>query len=148
MAENYTPNKMELSDIHGGVKYENGKAPDVNDFNKMVEGIAFAQENGGGAKLYLHKVTVKPPNGGTSKILFLSKSDTPFGYENTDPNVSTTHYFSLPYSYLPIYIDNNLISAYMQVYYNAVQMVYFDVAGGLNARTVEYVGGDYDIDEY
>ena len=36
MAKDYTPNKLDLNTFHGGKHYENGQAPDVNDFNKMV----------------------------------------------------------------------------------------------------------------
>ena len=61
MAENYTANKMDLSSVHGGVKYENGLAPDVGDFNKMVEGIAYAQEKAesGVKKAYTYVVFLR-----------------------------------------------------------------------------------------
>lgn len=57
MAKDYTPNKLDLSTFHGGKQYENGQAPNVEDFNKLVEGVAHAQENGGGFKLYKHIFT-------------------------------------------------------------------------------------------
>lgn len=57
MAKDYTPNKLDLNAFHGGKQYENGQALNVEDFNKLVEGVAHAQENGGGVKLYKHIFT-------------------------------------------------------------------------------------------
>ena len=61
MAENYTANKLELATLHNGVKYENGQAPSVDDFNRVVEGVAYAQENNG-TKLYLHQLNILVEN--------------------------------------------------------------------------------------
>jgi hypothetical protein len=78
----YQPKKMTVSDINVGQKYQNGQAPQVDDFNKVVEGVAYATEkaeqansNGGGTKLFRH--FLKSSLQGAT-LTFLSRQDTAF----------------------------------------------------------------------
>lgn len=48
---NFTPQKIDLSLIHGGQRYENGKTLDASAINAALEGVAYAQANAKGAVL-------------------------------------------------------------------------------------------------
>jgi hypothetical protein len=43
----FTPNEMNLSQINGGNQFVNGDIVEADTLNKVIEGVAFAQENGG-----------------------------------------------------------------------------------------------------
>ena len=152
---NYKNSKMEVTDIHGGVEYVNGQSPDVNDFNKMVEGIGYATEKADEFQstiLYLHTIPVRSiSNSKEYNISFLSKIDTPFGYKNTDESLSTDYVFSLPTSDLnplPIFIYTDTVAQYMvlfhmRTYYNKESIIFIDESGKVISDTIEYVGGAY-----
>lgn len=43
---NFTPQKIDLSQIHGGQRYENGQTLDANAINAALEGAAYANSKG------------------------------------------------------------------------------------------------------
>ena len=83
----FTPNEMNLSQINGGNRFVNGDIVEADTLNKVIEGVAYAQENGGSGSGGGSSVEVVQSTG-TSTTAVMSQKATTEAINSAKPQFS------------------------------------------------------------